>query len=88
MTDLSFSVVDTSKGRPYNPPTAEEAALQSANETSETFEKTKKFEISNGLLTGQNASNTTRHVDDDEQHLFLPSAFLKRADRLPGNRTR
>jgi hypothetical protein len=43
--------VDSPEGRPYNPPTADEAARKSANETSETFEKTKKFESSNGLLT-------------------------------------
>jgi hypothetical protein len=51
MTILSFSVVDTSEGRPYNPPTADEAAPQSANDTSETFEIAKKFEVSKRVLT-------------------------------------
>jgi len=52
MSILSFSDVDTSGSGPYNPPTADEAAPQSANETSETFEIAKKFEISKRVLTG------------------------------------
>jgi hypothetical protein len=51
MSLSSSGCVDSLPGRPYNPPTADEAARKSANETSETFEKTKKFESSNGLLT-------------------------------------
>jgi hypothetical protein len=51
MSLSSSGRVDSPRGRPYNPPTADEAARKSANETSETFEKTKKFESSNGLLT-------------------------------------
>jgi hypothetical protein len=52
MSILSFSVVDTAESGPYNPPTADEAAPQSANEIRETFEIAKKFEISKRVLTG------------------------------------
>jgi hypothetical protein len=52
MSELSFSRVDSPGGRPYNPPTADEAAPKSANETSETFENSKKFEMTKTGLTG------------------------------------
>jgi hypothetical protein len=63
MSILSFSIVDTLRSGPYNPPTADEAAPESANEISEPLEKTKKFEISKWVLTGSRVSNTTRLAD-------------------------
>ena len=61
------SRVDRPKGGPYNPPTADEAAPQGADETSETLEIAKKFEISKRVLTGSRVSNTTRLADDVER---------------------
>ena len=61
------SRVDRSKGGPYNPPTADEAAPQGADGTSETLEIAKKFEISKRVLTGSRVSNTTRLADDVER---------------------
>jgi hypothetical protein len=77
MTLLSFSAVDTLRGRPYNPPTADEAAPQKAPTKQQPSEKTKKLElqrfrvsevpkVENRVLTDSNVSTTTRHVDDAE----------------------
>jgi hypothetical protein len=65
--DRRISHVDRSEGGPYNPPTADEAAPQGADETSETLEIAKKFEVSKWVLTGSRVSNTTRLVDDAER---------------------
>lgn len=45
MTFLSFSVVDTLRGRPYNPPTADEAAPQKAPTRQQALERTKQLAL-------------------------------------------
>jgi hypothetical protein len=45
MTLLSFSAVDTPRGRPYNPPTADEAAPQKAPTSQQLSEKTKQLAL-------------------------------------------
>ena len=97
MTLLSFSAVDTLRGRPYNPPTADEAAPQKAPTKQQPSEKTKQLalqrfqssevpKVENRVLTDQTVSNTTRHVDDAEHQVLPLSATSERADLLPGNR--
>jgi hypothetical protein len=45
MTNLSFSAVDTPRGRPYNPGTADEAAPQKAPTSQQLSEKTKQLAL-------------------------------------------
>jgi hypothetical protein len=45
MTLLSFSAVDTLRGRPYNPPTADEAAPKKAPTKQQPSEKTKQLAL-------------------------------------------
>ena len=82
------SRVDSPEGGPYNPPTADEAAPESADETSETLEIAKKFEISKRVLTGSRVSNTTRLADNVERQTLPPISDPERADRPPGNRNK
>ena len=88
MTLLSFSAVDTFGGRPYNPPTADEAARQKAPTKQQPLERTKQLalprfrvsdlpKVENRVLTDENVSNTTRPVDDAERQPLPLSAILK-----------
>jgi hypothetical protein len=98
MSILSFWVVDSQKGRPYNPPIAEAAARKRGDERSKPLKSKRNFglqvfrfrvktKVENRVLTDGNVSNTTRHVDDDERQSLPLSASSERAEVLPGNRT-
>ena len=95
--DFVTSSVDRQNDRPYNPPIADAATPATAPRQRQATEIKKQFAISgfqvpvktkleNRVLTDENVSTTTRHVDDAERDALPLSAFTERADELPGNR--